>query len=193
MITELSDPNLTLSEVESGKRRGPRPRTLAEVAAHIIRRSVPDGDCLIWTGAKVRGYGMVLARGVHPKPLYAHRVILAAAHGFPVTGAWAGGRESSHLCDRQKACVNLAHLVAEPHAANMDRIPESRRGRPTFFDTEAVAAEITRDGIWPVVIRHGMSYKHALSIRNGWRPKKSYCPPLATSETRVLCPEEAIA
>jgi hypothetical protein len=53
----------------------------------------------------------------------------------------------------------------------MARIPQNRGGRPTFFDTEAVAAEIARDGIWPVVVRHGMSYQHALRIRNGWRPE----------------------
>jgi hypothetical protein len=54
--------------------------------------------------------------------------------------------------------------------------PETRRGRPTVFDTEAVASEIVRDGIWPVVLRHGMSYAHAARIRSGWRPKKSFRP-----------------
>ena len=108
MTAELCETNLVLSEVDSGKRHGPRPLTLDEVAARIISRSVPDGECLIWTGATTRGYGMVLARG-----------------------------------------------------------------------TEAVAAEIARDGIWQVVARHGMSYQHALRIRNGWHPKKAYQPALA--------------
>ena len=190
MIAELYEKDLTLSEVEHGKHRGPRPQTLAEAAAHIISKAVPDGDCLIWTGAKaLGGYGIIGARGLSDKPLYVHRVVFAAFHGGD---AWSGGRESSHLCDRQRACVKLAHLVAESHAANMDRIPESRRGRPTLFDTEAVAAEIERDGIWPVVVRHGMSYAHALRIRNGWRPKKAYRPVPATSEPRVLCPAEGL-
>ena len=189
MIAELCESILTLSEVKPRNLRGPRPQTLAEAAAHIISRSVPDGDCLIFTGAKARGgYGIIGARGLSDKPLYAHRVVFAAVHGGD---AWSGGRESSHLCDQQRACVKLAHLVAESHAANMDRIPESRRGRPTLFDTEAVAAEIERDGIWPVVVRHGMSYQHALRIRNGWRPKKAYRP--ITAETQILCPDEASA
>jgi len=194
MTAELCETNLALSEVVSGKRHGPRPLTLAEVAARIISRSVPDGSCLIFTGYKTpNGYGMIGARGIHPKPIYVHRVVFAAAHGLPVTGAWAGGRESSHLCDRQRACVNLAHLAAEPHAANMDRIPGSRRGRPTFFDTEAIAVEIERDGIWPVIVRHELSYQHALRIRNGWRPKKPYRPSpiVATSDGRELCLEGA--
>ena len=181
MTAELCEKDFTLSEVKPRNRRGPSPRTLAEVAANIISKAVPDGDCLIFTGCKVRGgYGTVTARGLSDKPLYAHRVVFAAFHGGD---AWSGGRESSHLCDQQRACVNLAHLVAESHAANMDRIPESRRGRPTLFDTEAVAAEIERDGIWPVVVRHGMSYAHGMRIRNGWRPKKAYRPVLATSAT----------
>jgi len=192
MTAELCETNLALSEVVSDKRHGPRPFTLAEVASRIISRSAPDGDCLIWSGPKARGYGMVLARGIHPRPIYVHRVVFAAAYGLPVTGAWGGGREGSHLCG-QKACVNVAHLVAESHAGNMDRIPGSRRGRPTRFDTEAIAVEIERDGIWPVIVRREMSYQHALRIRNGWRPKKPYrpSPVVATSDGRELCLEGA--
>jgi hypothetical protein len=58
--------------------------------------------------------------------------------------------------------------------------PGAQRGRPTSFDTETVAAEIVRDGIWPVVLRHGMSYAHAARIRNGWRPKNA-TPPFVRS------------
>lgn len=157
---------LVLSEV----RRGPRPRTLAEVAEGIISRSRYDGDCLIFTGSKTpTGYGMVSARGVWPTPLYAHRVVYAAAHG----GLPARGHDVSHLCDR-KDCVNVAHLVGEPHAANMDRIPPERRGRRTRLDTEAVAAYIDEHGLWPAITHFHMSYGHALRIRRGWRPKKAY-------------------
>ena len=61
-------------------------------------------------------------------------------------------------------------------ATRVQDLPVTRRGRPTTFDTEAVAAEIVRDGIWPVAIRHGMSYAHAARIRSGWRPKKALRP-----------------
>lgn len=50
-------------------------------------------------------------------------------------------------------------------------VAKARGGRPTLFDTEAIAAEIERDGIWPVIARHGMSYQHAVRIRSGWRPR----------------------
>jgi hypothetical protein len=171
---------------------GPAPRRLAEVAAAIISRSVSDGNCLIFTGSVLpNGYGQVLARGLSPAPLYVHRVIFAHHNGwFPVRAV--DGQEVSHLCGR-KACVNPAHLVAESHAANMARIPRNRGGRPTLFDTEAVAAEIERDGIWPVIVRHRMSYQHALRIRAGWRPQKPYrpSPAVATSDARELCLEGA--
>lgn len=167
-------------------RKGPPPRTLAEVAAGIISRTVPGEDgCLLFTGTLTpKGYGMVLARGLSDKPLYVHRVVLAAAHGLPLIGPWAGGRESSHTCAR-KACVNIAHLVAETHAENMARIPRNQGGRPTFFDTEAIAGEIERDGIWQVIVRHQMSYQHAMRIRGGWRPKKPYCPSPAVLDESV--------
>jgi hypothetical protein len=54
--------------------------------------------------------------------------------------------------------------------------PGAERGHPMVFDTEAVAAEIERDGVWPVVVRYGMSYQHARRIRNGWRPKNETQP-----------------
>ncbi|MCX7335493.1 MAG: HNH endonuclease signature motif containing protein [Hyphomicrobiales bacterium] len=191
MIAELCASDLSLSEVPSDRRRGPKPRTLAEVAARIISRSVPDGECLIWTGALARGgYGMVTARGLRDKPIYVHRVVFAAHHGEDPT--WGSGLELSHLCG-VPACVNVAHLVVEPHAANMGRIPEDRRGRHTAFDTEAVAAEIAREDIWQVVVRHGLSYGHAARIRNGWRPKKAYRPAPTTSESQTFCPAEAPA
>lgn len=168
----LCETTLVLSEVVS--ERDPRSAELADLAARITSRSVPDGDCLIWAGTKTRtGYGIVHARGIHPKPVYVHRVVFAATHGWaPVRG---DGVELSHLCHRPD-CVNVEHLVDESHAANMARIPEHRRGRPVRFDTEAVAACIAEDGIWAAVVRYGMSYQHALRIRNGWRPKKSGQP-----------------
>jgi hypothetical protein len=167
----LCEQYLLLSEVESRRPKGPRPKSLAEVAAGLISRTVPDGDCLIFTGAKAgAGYGQVLARAIYPKPLRAHRVVYAAHHGGIPAGC-----DVSHLCDR-KDCLNVEHLVAEAHAANMARIPEHHRGRPVRFDTEAVAACIAEDGIWQAVVRYGMSYQHALRIRNGWRPKKSGQP-----------------
>ena len=90
--------------------------------------------------------------------------------------------------------LNLGPIVERPRQIALKTVPEppstsprsssgsgarwnpTRRGRPTSFDTEAVAAEIARDGLWPVVGRHGLSYGHALRIRRGWRPKKPYQP-----------------
>jgi hypothetical protein len=66
---------------------------------------------------------MVMARAWHPtSPQQVHRIVYEAWKG-PVPA----GCEVSHLC-AVRHCVNPAHLVAESHAANMERIPAERRG-----------------------------------------------------------------
>jgi hypothetical protein len=116
-------PELSLWEVE--RRKGPRPRSQVALAKHILDRAVASSDgCLLWPGAQTKGYGMVMARAWHPtSPQQVHRVVYEVVKG-PVPA----GSEVSHLC-AVRLCVNPAHLVAESHAANMERIPAERRGR----------------------------------------------------------------
>ena len=107
--------HLTLSEVG---RRGPAPRSLAQVAAAIqARTSEEPNGCRLWLGATARGYGYITARALHPtSPLAVHRITYIAAKG-----TIPDGLEVSHLCARP-LCVNPEHLVAESHAENMARM-----------------------------------------------------------------------
>lgn len=57
-----------------------------------------ENDCLLWTGAKTKGYGTIWFQG---KQWYVHRLAWFLVHGsVPEEG------EPDHLC-RQPACVNV--------------------------------------------------------------------------------------
>lgn len=60
-----------------------------------------DGDCLIWTGATIRGYGALRYEGA---TAYAHRVAWSMENGeIP------DGKHIDHVC-HTPACVNPQHL-----------------------------------------------------------------------------------
>lgn len=71
--------------------------------AHVLARSVADGTCTTWTGARQSsGYGSVTdGRG---GTQLVHRIV--AAEHF---GGIPDGMTVDHLC-RNKLCVNAAHL-----------------------------------------------------------------------------------
>ena len=78
------------------------------IPAHIrvMRRAVPEGDCLIWTGKKDRnGYGQIsVIEGGVKRARVAHRVVYEAFVGPIPTGL-----ELDHLC-RNTSCVKPDHL-----------------------------------------------------------------------------------
>jgi hypothetical protein len=61
----------------------------------------PSGDCLVWTGAKVDGYGKLNRGG---KYHLAHRY-----HWEHANGPVPDGLELDHTC-RNRACVKLEHM-----------------------------------------------------------------------------------
>jgi hypothetical protein len=71
-----------------------------------------DAGCVLWNGARVKGYGMVQHEG---KPVYVHRLMYEW-----FTGPIPDGMELDHLC-RVKHCAAPAHLEAVPHAENIRR------------------------------------------------------------------------
>lgn len=71
------------------------------LAVRIRSKLIAEGDCLLWTGTKSKGYGKIV---VGKQTLRVHRVWWLA-HGREIPD----GMELDHLC-RRRACVCLNHL-----------------------------------------------------------------------------------
>lgn len=93
------------------------------VRERVAARSVPRGDCLIWTGVLNKdGYGEIrIAR----KLRRVHRELW-----IEVNGPIAAGIEIDHAC-RNKACVNLAHLQAVSKKVNRENLSGAYRNSGT--------------------------------------------------------------
>lgn len=97
--------------------------TETELQANIIVR--PDG-CWIWTGSRVRGYGIVKRErfpGFGPTCVPAHRDVWELRVG-PIPE----GRVLDHLC-RSRSCVNPDHLDPITQRENLLRSPTTRASK----------------------------------------------------------------
>lgn len=72
----------------------------------------PTSGCWLWTGATLRGYGLMRIKG---KNLYAHRAMYEATVG-PIPN----GLSLDHLC-RVRCCINPAHLEPVTNQENILR------------------------------------------------------------------------
>lgn len=89
------------------------PSRRAPLAERLYARLVPggpDGTCLEWSGAQLRGYGQIGNAG---KILYTHRVAWTLKHG-PIPK----GMHVCHHCDNPPCC-NVEHLFLGDDAANV--------------------------------------------------------------------------
>lgn len=86
----------------------------------VLARVTPDGDCLVWTGATIKGYGEV---NYHGNVLYTHRVVWEH-HNGPIPE----GVEIRHSCDNPPCC-NIEHLLLGTHADNVHDMFERGRDR----------------------------------------------------------------
>lgn len=103
------------SGAHASARITPRPIPLGDVlekaCARIYARTVRNGDCIEWTGAKdADGYGLVFIR--HRDRYFAHRLTYTQAKG-PMSDELT----IDHLC-RNRACVNPEHLEAVAAGVN---------------------------------------------------------------------------
>lgn len=110
----------------------------------MLRNSVDDGDCRIWTGRRLpSGYGIIKKSG---KTLYAHRESYAANVGLIPADLYV-----LHRCDRP-ACIQPAHLFVGTQLDNIrDMDAKGRRGfsRPHHVrrGTEHHFARLTEDDV----------------------------------------------
>ena len=102
---------------ENLKRRDavtPTQFTAKNLSARIMSRvtETPDG-CWTWTGALVRGYGVISVGG---KTRYVHRMLYEI-----VNGEIPENHDLDHLC-RESSCVNPSHLEPVTRSENVARM-----------------------------------------------------------------------
>ena len=86
------------------------------------RRLDAEGGCWLWTGARVRGYGVAT---IDNKTQYVHRVAYEL-----LVGPILPEHTLDHLCRRVR-CFNPAHLEPVSRAENARRMPGEGRRRRT--------------------------------------------------------------
>lgn len=84
-----------------------------DLQERLSARTEQSGECLLWTGALVRGYGVISIDG---KTRYVHRVMYEIKNG-PIPE----GLDLDHLC-RTPTCVNPAHLEPVTRSVNVARM-----------------------------------------------------------------------
>lgn len=91
----------------------------------VIARTAPEGDCLLWLGARNgKGYGTV---GTGSRTDGTRRTVLAhKAVWEAVNGPVPAGMELDHTC-RVRHCVRLEHLQPVTHLENCQRADHSAR------------------------------------------------------------------
>lgn len=87
----------------------------------IFDRTMYAGDCIVWTGATDRGYGIVW---INNKRIRAHRIVYEQTYR-PLKL----GEEVDHIC-RNRICVNPGHLEAVSGAINRHREGLAKKDRP---------------------------------------------------------------
>lgn len=89
-----------------------------ELHQYLKKYSKPDGDCIIWTGSRVYGYGNAFFKG---KKWRAHRLAYTLHIGPIPNGLYV-----CHHCDNN-SCINPEHLFVGTQFDNMR--DSARKGR----------------------------------------------------------------
>lgn len=99
----------------------------------LLARAVRSGQCRLWTGYRVKGYGRTTFRR---KQMLVHRVIFA----------WANQRwprdKVLHTCDRA-SCIEPAHLFEGTQADNMaDMVRKGRASRARHRNAKLTVSQV---------------------------------------------------
>lgn len=131
-----------------------------------MARLTPEGDCMVFTGSRLRsgGYGQV--QGPDRVPLRAHRVVWEHHHGPIPKGAVI-----MHRCDNPPCC-RIEHLELGNHSQNLTdaiargrhRPPTPRRTALTPWMIEAIKAAPTGA---EAARAFGLSETHVSRVRRG--------------------------
>lgn len=117
----------------------PRKLPGATIAEKVALNSVPDGDCLRWTGAKnPKGYGRMWFQG---RTHQLHRLVYES-----VFGKLDASMDVDHVHARGcrfRDCVNIEHLEPVTHAENIARMNEilwakCTKGHPKTGDNQLI-------------------------------------------------------
>lgn len=110
-----------------------------DIQQKFNRKTEESGNgkgCIVWTGAKKgkSGYGIQVVNwpGGEEKREAAHRLAYMIRHrmtryDMPTVDENNNKVECSHIC-HNKLCVNVNHIVLEPHAINLDRLHCKNQG-----------------------------------------------------------------
>lgn len=107
--------------------------------ARFMKRLIPHGECLVWTGCIMpSGYGGVFIPG--NRKVHTHRVAWEIANGRPPSGV------VRHTCDN-RPCCNPKHLVDGTQRENiLDSISKGRFSFPPVLRGEAHGEAVLSDG-----------------------------------------------
>ena len=96
----------------------PTYRNTPHTVDSLLARTVPDGQCAVWTGAsKSNGYGVVTYKNTQTT---VHRVMYLLTRG-----GIDPHRDVHHTC-RNRACINPEHLALVTHKENLRLDKEAR-------------------------------------------------------------------
>lgn len=132
-----------------------------------MARTAPEGDCLVFTGSRLKagGYGQVSGVAPNWTPLRAHRVVYEHHHG-PLPE----GMVVRHRCDNPP-CVLIDHLEKGTRADNnRDALQRGRHGHGVNvgrIPPEVVAAIRAAPTGEAAVKATGVSRTHVSRIRRG--------------------------
>lgn len=92
------------------------------VEDRVFSKVKQSGDCWLWTGGKVNGYGQI---SINDRHVLVHRW----SYEFFVDEI-PTGLTIDHLC-RRPSCINPAHLDPVPNAVNIGRAAQARTHCPS--------------------------------------------------------------